>query len=181
MQIIRLWWQFFLIGLVAFGGGTAIIPLLQRVFVEDQGWLSLEMFVDIIGLSQVTPGPIAINAATFIGYQTTFMATPSVLLAVVGSTVATVGVISMPSIFMGTLIHYEQRSLIQRKMKDILLWLRPALVGLIAVSAVTIGQFSIDSLITILWFVVVFGLLMTKKVHPIVLIFGSALLGVILF
>ena len=181
MQIIRLWWQFFLIGLVAFGGGTAIIPLLQRVFVDDQGWLSLEMFVDIIGLSQVTPGPIAINAATFIGYQTTFMATPSVLLAVVGSTVATLGVITMPSIFMGTLIHYEQRSLIQSKMKDTLLWLRPALVGLIAVSAVTIGRFSIDSILTGLWFIVILGLLISKKVHPIVLIFLSALFGVILF
>jgi chromate transporter len=181
MQIIRLWWQFFLIGLVAFGGGTAIIPLLQRVFVTEQGWLSLEMFVDIIGLSQVTPGPIAINAATFIGYQTTFMASTSVVLAIVGSTVATLGVITMPSVFMGTLIHFEQRAILQRKLKDILLWLRPALVGLIAVSAVTIGQFSIDSILTGVWFVVILGLLVSKKVHPIALIFLSALFGALLF
>jgi len=181
MQIIRLWWNFFLIGLVAFGGGTAIIPLLQRVFVDEQGWLTLEMFVDIIGLSQVTPGPIAINAATFIGYQTTFVATSSVLLAVVGSTVATVGVIMMPSLFMGTLIHYEQRDLIQAKLKAVLLWLRPVLVGLIAVSAVTIGQLSIDGVAQGILFLVAFGLLLSKKVHPIVVILFGAILGIILF
>jgi chromate transporter len=104
-----------------------------------------------------------------------------VVLAIVGSTVATLGVITMPSVFMGTLIHFEQRAILQRKLKDILLWLRPALVGLIAVSAVTIGQFSVDSMVTVVWFGVALGLLMTQKVHPIVLIFLSALLGVILF
>jgi chromate transporter len=181
MQIIRLWWSFFLIGLVAFGGGTAIIPLLQRIFVDDQGWLSLEVFVDIIGLSQVTPGPIAINAATFIGYHTTFIESSSVVLAVVGSTVATLAVITMPSIFMGTLIHYEQRDLIQEKLKSVLLWLRPVLVGLIAASAFTIGRFSIDGLLPAGLFVVAFGLLLSKKVHPIGVILFGAVLGILLF
>jgi chromate transporter len=181
MRIINLWWQFFLIGLVAFGGGTAIIPLLQRVVVVDQGWLSLALFVDIIGLSQITPGPIAINAATFIGYQTIYNEYQSVALAVVGSTVATVGVITMPSLFMGTLIRYEQKPIVKEKMNQILHWLRPALVGLIAASAVTIGALSITSVAQTLWFAVAFAALLTKKVHPILIILLGALLGLLLF
>ena len=181
MRIINLWWQFFLIGLVAFGGGTAIIPLLQRVFVEDQGWLTLPMFVDIIGLSQITPGPIAINAATFIGYQTVLSTTSSVFLAVIGSTVATVGVITMPSVFMGLILRFEQRDVVKHTMSRILWWLRPALVGLIGVSAVTIGQLSIDSVVQAGLFVVAFGLVLSKKIHPIGIIVLGAVSGILLF
>lgn len=181
MRIINLWWQFFLIGLVAFGGGTAIIPLLQRVFVDDQGWLTLPMFVDIIGLSQITPGPIAINAATFIGYQTIFLESASVPLAILGSTVATMGVIMMPSLFMGLVLRFEQRDSVKQRMNRILWWLRPALVGLIGVSAVTIGQLSIDSGLQVGLFVVAFGLLLSKKIHPIAIIILGAISGILLF
>jgi chromate transporter len=181
MRIINLWWQFFLIGLVAFGGGTAIIPLLQRVFVDDQGWLTLPMFVDIIGLSQITPGPIAINAATFIGYQTIYLEFASVPLAVLGSLVATVGVIMMPSMFMGLVLRYERLERVKQSMNKILWWLRPALVGLIGVSAVTIGQLSIENVVQVVLFVVAFGLLLTKKVHPILIIVLGAISGILLF
>jgi chromate transporter len=181
MRIINLWWQFFLIGLVAFGGGTAIIPLMQRVFVDDQGWLSLPMFVDIIGLSQITPGPIAINAATFIGYQSIYLEYASIPLAIVGSTVATVGVIMMPSLFMGLVLRYEQRDSIKQRMNKILWWLRPALVGLIGVSAVSIGELSIDNALQIALFVVAFGLLLSKKIHPIGIIVIGAMSGILLF
>jgi len=181
MRIINLWWQFFLIGLVAFGGGTAIIPLMQRVFVDDQGWLSLPMFVDMIGLSQITPGPIAINAATFIGYQSIYLEYASIPLAIVGSTVATVGVIMMPSLFMGLVLRYEQRDSIKQRMNKILWWLRPALVGLIGVSAVSIGELSIDNALQIALFVVAFGLLLSKKIHPIGIIVIGAISGILLF
>jgi chromate transporter len=181
MRIINLWWQFFLIGLVAFGGGTAIIPLMQRVFVDDQGWVSLPMFVDIIGLSQITPGPIAINAATFIGYQSIYLEYASIPLAIVGSTVATVGVIMMPSLFMGLVLRYEQRESIKQRMNKILWWLRPALVGLIGVSAVSIGELSIDNALQVALFVVAFGLLLSKKIHPIGIIVIGAISGILLF
>jgi chromate transporter len=181
MRIINLWWQFFLIGLVAFGGGTAIIPLMQRVFVDDQGWLSLPMFVDMIGLSQITPGPIAINAATFIGYQSIYLEYASIPLAIVGSTVATVGVIMMPSLFMGLVLRYEQRDSIKQRMNKILWWLRPALVGLIGVSAVSIGELSIDNALQVALFVVAFGLLLSKKIHPIGIIVIGAISGILLF
>jgi chromate transporter len=181
MRIINLWWQFFLIGLVAFGGGTAIIPLMQRVFVDDQGWVSLPMFVDIIGLSQITPGPIAINAATFIGYQSIYLEYASIPLAIVGSTVATVGVIMMPSLLMGLVLRYEQRDSIKQRMNKILWWLRPALVGLIGVSAVSIGELSIDNALQVALFVVAFGLLLSKKIHPIGIIVIGAISGILLF
>ena len=152
MRILNLWWQFLLIGLVSFGGGTAMIPLLQRTFVEEQGWITITMFVDIIGLSQVTPGPIAINAATFIGYQSSYLAYGSVGLALVGSFAATLGVITMPSIFMSMLIRIQDQDKVQVAMKRILFRLRPVLVGLIAVSAFTIAEFTFTGLNNNLWF-----------------------------
>lgn len=181
MRIVNLWWQFFLIGLVAFGGGNAIIPLLQRVFVDDQGWITLTMFVDIIGLSQITPGPIAINTATFIGYQSVYLEYSSIPLAVLGSTVATIGVIMMPTLFMGLVLRFEQRDSVKQRMSQILWWLRPALVGLIGVSAVTIGELSIDNALQVGMFVVAFGLLLSKKIHPIAIIILGAIGGILLF
>jgi len=87
----------------------------------------------------------------------------------------------MPSVFMGSLIHYEQRDFIQAKLKVVLLWLRPVLVGLIAVSAVTIGQLSIDGLAQVILFLVAFTALITKKVHPILVILMGALFGLVIF
>ncbi len=179
MRILNLWWQFLLIGLVSFGGGTAMIPLLQRTFVEEQGWITITMFVDIIGLSQVTPGPIAINAATFIGYQSSYLAYGSVGLALVGSFAATLGVITMPSIFMSMLIGIQHQDKVQVAMKRILYRLRPVLVGLIAVSAFTIAELTFTGINHIVWFVLAMIFLLSKKVHPIIVILLGGIYGVL--
>jgi chromate transporter len=179
MRILSLWWQFLLIGLVSFGGGTAMIPLLQRTFVDQEGWISLTMFVDIIGLSQVTPGPIAINAATFIGYQASYAEYGSVAVAFVGSLAATLGVITMPSIFMSIVIGIQHQDKVQQAMKRILYRLRPVLVGLIAVSALTIAELSFTSITHLVWFALAMIFLLSKKVHPIVVIILGGLYGVL--
>ena len=179
MRILNLWWQFLLIGLVSFGGGTAMIPLLQRTFVDQQGWISLTMFVDIIGLSQVTPGPIAINAATFIGYQSSYLEYGSVALALTGSFAATLGVITMPSIFMSILIGLQNQDKVQQAMKRILYRLRPVLVGLIGVSAVSIAELSFTGFNHLFWFVLAMIFLVSKKVHPIIVIILGGLYGVL--
>ena len=76
---------FFKIGLFSFGGGYAILPLIQKEVVESHKWISVTQFTDIVAVSQVTPGPIAINSSTYVGYLVTGN--------VVGATVATVGLI----------------------------------------------------------------------------------------
>ena len=84
---------FFKIGLFSFGGGYAILPLIQKEVVVIHKWITVSQFTDIVAVSQVTPGPIAINSSTYVGYLVTGN--------VIGATVATVGLI-MPSVIIMT-------------------------------------------------------------------------------
>lgn len=178
MILLNLWIQFFLIGLVAFGGGTAMIPVLERVIVDDQGWLSLTQFIDIIGLSQMTPGPIAINAATFIGFQSVALETGSTLQAFLGASVASFGVLMAPIGLMSMVILFEHTPAVQKWLTKLLIGLKPALVGLILASALSIGQ-AVDG--TILHFILLIGImsgLLKTNVHPILFIVGAGIFGV---
>ena len=82
MVYLELLWSFFQIGLFSFGGGYAALPLIQTQVVDLHGWLNMTEFVDIITISQMTPGPIAINASTFVGMR---------IAGVGGAAVATLG------------------------------------------------------------------------------------------
>ncbi len=86
-KCLSLFWTFFKIGAFTFGGGYAMIPLIQREVVENHKWLDDEDIMSVIAISESTPGPIAINMATFVGYRTA---------GVLGSTMATLGVV-LPS------------------------------------------------------------------------------------
>src|SRR5690554_3236556 len=95
--LIELFISFFKIGAFSFGGGYAMLPLIKEETIEIHGWLTNAEFIDILAISEMTPGPIAINAATFLGYRVS---------GVIGSIVATIAV-SLPSfIVMGTIIHF---------------------------------------------------------------------------
>lgn len=179
-MIITLWIQFILIGMVAFGGGTAMIPLLQRVIVIDQSWLTLNQFIDVIGLSQMTPGPIAINAATFIGFNTVYKEMGGFFLPLSGALTATTGVLFMPTLFISLVIYFEKRYDLKTSINRILNGLKPALVGLILASAITIAfarEFNILSSIWIGSFVIIFY---KSKIHPIFWMLVSGILGVII-
>jgi len=93
ITLLKLFYNFFYVGAFAFGGGYAMIPMFQRV-VAEQGWLTAGQFTDMIAISQMTPGPIAINMATYIGYQSA---------GVFGSLTATIAV-CMPSFIMVTFL-----------------------------------------------------------------------------
>ena len=83
--LIKLYLAFLKIGTFSFGGGYAMLPFIQKEIVEKNDWISSTEFTDIIGISQMTPGPVAINSATFVGYK---------INGVIGSIVATLGVIT---------------------------------------------------------------------------------------
>ena len=124
-ELFSLFYNFFYVGAFAFGGGYAMIPLLQQIATEH-GWLTAEGFTDMIAISQMTPGPIAVNMATYIGYQTA---------GVPGSLVATLSVCT-PSFILVTLlirlvIKYEDGPV----MTSVLSVMRPVVAGLIAASA----------------------------------------------
>ncbi len=132
MNVYTLWQlllAFVKIGALSFGGGYAALPLIQEYVVDAHGWMSLADFTNLITISQMTPGPIAINAATFIG---------NAIAGIPGAIIATLGVI-LPSVLLVTvltLLYYRYREL--SILRTVLDYLRPSVVALIAVSAVTI-------------------------------------------
>lgn len=156
-----IYWQLFIsflkVGAFSFGGGYAALPLIQEEIVTAHQWLSLQEFTDLITISQMTPGPIAINSATFVGMQ---------IAGVPGALVATFGSV-FPSIILVTLLaflylKYRQLDALQY----ILTALRPAVVAMIATAGVSI-------VISSFWGTEVIGI-ETIKITP-VIIFGICL------
>lgn len=135
MIYLQLFLSFLQIGLFSFGGGYAAMPLIQEQVVTSHGWLSMSEFTDLITISQMTPGPIAVNSATFVGIK---------IAGFPGALVATLGCI-LPSCILVTLIaklylKYRKMDLLQ----GVLSSLRPAVVAMIASAGMSI-------LITAFW------------------------------
>ena len=182
MIYLQLFLSFLQIGLFSFGGGYAAMPLIQDQVVTAHGWLSMPEFTDLITISQMTPGPIAINSATFVGMK---------IAGVPGAIAATVGCV-FPSCVIVTLLarlylKYRDMSLLQ----GILGSLRPAVVAMVAAAGISIlitafwGGDQIGSLESTRWWMVgIFALcvLFLKKLNwnPIVVMLSAGVLRVLL-
>lgn len=179
MIILELFWAFLTIGMVSFGGGYAMLPLFERMVVHDQNWITMSRFVDMIAISQVTPGPIAINSATFIGFQT--MQEFGLLYGIFGSAMSTLGVVFVPVILVAIVSKYYQAFKTSKVVKGIFLGLRPALVGLILASVLSVAQNAIIDWFGYAIVVVALILLVRFRLHPILVIFVSGVLGIIIY
>lgn len=129
MIYFQLFLSFLQIGAFSFGGGYAAMPLIQHQVVELHGWLTMGQFTDLVTISQMTPGPIAINSATFVGTQ---------IAGVPGALAATAGCV-LPSCVLVTILaklYFKYRNL--KMMQGILGSLRPAVVSMIAVAGLSI-------------------------------------------
>ena len=129
--LFKLFFTFFIIGLFNFGGGGAMISLIQNQVVEVNHWLSESAFTDVTAISQVTPGPIGINCATYVGYQVMHDAGYSSLAGVLGSSVTTLAIV-LPSF----ILFYMLMKLFDRFHKDphfisVMDKLKPSVSGLI--------------------------------------------------
>ncbi len=131
----QLYWSFFQVGLFSIGGGYAALPLIQQQVIDAHGWLSMSEFLDVLTISQMTPGPIAINSATFVG--TRIAGAPGAIIATIGCVTPSCIIV----LFMAWL--YKKYSNLPI-VKGILSGLRPAVVALIACAGVSI-------FITALW------------------------------
>ena len=130
--LIELFFTFFKIGMFTIGGGYAMIPLIQQEIV-DHGWMTFKETVDMIAVSEMTPGPFAINSATFVGVKTG---------GIIGAAVATLGVV-LPSFIIVVLVaKYSTRFRNEPMVQSALYGLRPAVIGLIAASAFSIATAS---------------------------------------
>ncbi len=160
------------IGIVAFGGGYAIVPLLRAEFIIARQWLTLEEFLDIIAIAEMTPGPIAINAATFIGYK---------VAGVPGAAAATLGLVT-PSVLLilivAALFQYFRSSPLVRA---VISGIRPAVIALIFSAVLVLGRQVLVDVKAVFISLAVFLLLITGKLRPLPAIGLSALLGLLLY
>lgn len=186
MIIARLFYEFFKIGLLTYGGGLAMLPLLQEKAVQF-AWLTEEQFADMIAISQSTPGPIAINMATFVGYDQA---------GVLGALFASIGVI-LPGFIIIFIVakflhHFNEKPIV----KAVFIGLRAAVIGLILTAIVNVAMVSIvdvqayketneflslvDAKSLILFAISLYAVLRYKK-HPIYYIVTAGIIGIIIW
>ncbi len=161
MELIELFLAFLQVGALSFGGGYAAIPLISRQAIDTYGWLTVEDFSDLVTIAEMTPGPIAINAATFVGMRVS---------GIPGALIATLGVI-LPSCIIVSLLAYlyyrfRKLTLIQGMLKS----LRPAVVSMILAAGLTILIPTFFGNVTSL------GNLLENTNYRAVLLFSAALL-----
>ena len=173
MTYFNLFLVFFKVGLFSFGGGYAILPLMQHEVVDVNKWISFKEFMDIVAVSQITPGPISINLATHVGYR---------IGGTLGSTIATTSVI-LPSIIIISLIviflkRFSKLLVVQRVFKS----LRITVVGLILAAGIAlfVKENFIDYKSYIIFTSVLIGGLLFK-IGSITLVILSGLAGAILY
>lgn len=186
MFLLRLFWVFFQVGLFSVGGGYATIPIIQDLVVDARGWLSLDEFVDIVTVSQMTPGPIAINLATFVG---------TTQAGLLGAIVATLGAIAPACIIVLSLAYVFFKYNDIAVIKGVLNGLRPAVVALIASAMMSILLLSLFSKELATWldvkfnyldlrasiiFVLAFIFVRRFKLNPIYVIVSSGIIGLVL-
>ena len=173
MMYLNLFFVFFKVGLFSFGGGYAILPLMQHEVVDVNKWISFKEFMDIVAVSQITPGPISINLATHVGYR---------IGGTLGSTIATTSVV-LPSIIIISLIviflkRFSKLPVVQRIFKS----LRVTIVGLILAAGIAlfVKENFIDYKSYIIFASVLIGGLVFK-IGSITLIILSGVAGAILY
>lgn len=175
--LFRLFVSYLKIGFFGFGGGYAMLSLIHSEVVVRNQWLTNGEFSDIVAISQMTPGPIAINSATYIGYE---------VAGVLGSVVATVSVCLPALTIMMLITRFFLRLRDNRYVRGVVTGMRPVVVGMIASAALLLifphaedGRSFIDG-----WSWVIFvGVMVAsvKKVNPILLIVLSAVAGVVIY
>ncbi|MDR1623625.1 MAG: chromate transporter [Tannerellaceae bacterium] len=182
MIFLQLFWTYIKIGLFGFGGGYAMLSLIQDEVVDKYGWISLQEFTDVVAISQMTPGPIGINSATYIGYTAVHNAGYTAGLSICGSCIATFAVCLPSFILVLVISYYFNRFKQNRYVEAAFTGLRPASVGLIAAAALLLMNHEnfIDSK-SFLIFGAAFILTWEFKLHPILMIFLAGIAGLILY
>ena len=190
MIFFSLFYTFFVIGLFGFGGGYGMLSLIQHETVEHWLWLSSSQFTDIVAISQMTPGPVGINSATYCGYTACINAGYSMPMAILGSATATFALV-LPSLILMVLISKMfMRYMHTHTVTSVFTGLRPAVVGLLAAATLLLcskenfstptenpWQFWISSA---LFAATAFGT-GVLKISPIRMICYAALAGLVLF
>lgn len=179
MIYLQLFWTYLKIGILGFGGGYAMLSMIQFEVVDNHGWMTTTEFADMVALSQMTPGPVSINIATYIGYT---------VGGILGSLVATAAIV-LPSLLMLVLV---LKFLFKHKenyiVKTTLASMKPVIAGLIFVAAlIMMNPVSFPDAglhgnnISVIICAVSFAAVFWAKINPILLILASGLVGYLIY
>lgn len=184
MIYLELFWSFFQIGFFSIGGGYAAMPLIQHQAVDLHQWLTMTQFADIMTIAEMTPGPIAINSATFVGIRTAGL--PGAIIATVGCVLPSCGIVTLLAY-----LYYRFREL--PMVQGVLRGLRPAVIAMIASAGISLivlsffGQrtipenFSGINPVSAMLFGAGLFVLRKWKVNPIYVMAGAGVAGVLLY
>ncbi len=161
---------FFRIGGLTFGGGYAMLPMMQREIVEKKQWATDEEMIDYYAIGQSTPGVIAVNTATFIGYK---------LKGIGGAIIATIGIVLPSLIIITFIVAFLQQFQEYLIIKHALAGVRVAVTALILDAIIRLWGRSIKDILGLIIFIISFITISFLKVSPIIIIISSALIGII--
>ena len=197
---LQLFWVFFIIGLFTFGGGYAMLSLIQTQVVVTHHWLTESEFTDIVAISQMTPGPVGVNCATYVGYETLNGAGASNLVSILGSFTATLAVILPSFLIVLAIVKFYTKFKNNKIFEGVMSWLRPAVVGLIGAAAlilifkvtwtgtpllshadISIIQENFCDWKSWLLFAIAVIVSLFFKVNPILIIIGGGIAGFLLY
>lgn len=193
---LQLFWTFFLIGMFTFGGGYAVIGVIQSEIVVAKGWISESVFTDIVAISQMTPGPVGLNCSTYVGYEVLKQAGASELTAGLGSLTASLAVVLPSFIIMLAIVKIYDTFRKSPVFSGVMSALRPAVAGLIGAAAIALmfyirfGGSGLEAGILYdnfpdwkSWgiFGAAFLLSFWKKAGALKVIFGAAVLGILIY
>lgn len=182
MIYLELFYTFFIIGMFTIGGGYAMLSLIQNQVVNVHGWIDGGTFTDIVAVSQMTPGPIGINTATYIGYDVLANAGASQLMCVLGSFTATFAVVLPSFIIVLLLCKVYERWKNHHLFVGVMAGLKPAVLGLIGTAALSLAtpENFIDWKSFVIC-IVAFIALFFKKTGPFTAIILGAVIGLIIY
>ena len=189
MIFVDIFWTFLKIGIFTFGGGYSMVALIQNEVVMKRGWMTSQEFTDILAVSQMTPGPMGINTATYAGYSAVVNSGLPMWEGVLGSLLASFAVIVLPVVAMLLVHSYLSRHKDNPLIAAVLRTLRLTVVGLIAAAALlllTEESFGIPGLnlqfvVSLVVFAAVFYLSLHHRTSPILLILASGIVGLIVY
>jgi len=171
--LAELFVAFIEVGFAAFGGGYAAIPVMEKVVVEKHGWLSQTQMAEVAGLSQIAPGSIAINASCFVGFR---------VAGIAGAVVATIGVM-LPSVLILLAIALLFRKGGNRRFARLKLAIRPGVLALIALAAISIGKGVVTGWEGAAFSVLAFFLFAASKgrLHPVPVLISAGLISLAIY
>ena len=171
-EFLDLFWAFIVIGATTFGGGYAIIPVLERELIKKRGWLTMDEVLDYFTIAQITPGVIAVNIATFTGCKRK---------GLVGGILATIGLI-LPGVSFMLLIsvfveHFAEYQMVANALKGI----RLAVCALILKTIIKLLKGILKNFRSLIIFLIAFSLSAVLSISPVFIILGAGVMGFILF